>query len=193
MFVRCVTIKAYFPATESHEHEQFPASSWCKDTLQEGASWLCATFLTDWFMESVESVAWTLMSVKRTPESELKNHLLKGDTTKSWQYMRKRCEDPWKLLLSSKDRTFERPKTLMGLRQLPQRGQMRVGDDHHFRGTHPEGEREQSPQSFADEALAFMVWRRCRPCYRASWSWTQLPVWEQVDHNRDCRHLLVSL
>ena len=59
------------------------------------------------------------------------------------------------LLLSDKEGAFERPKAHMGLRQLPRRGQLRVGDAHHFRDPHPGVAREQRPQSFAVEARAF--------------------------------------
>jgi hypothetical protein len=38
-------------------------------------------------------------------------------------------------------------------------GQLWVGDTHHFRGPHPEGVREQKPESFDVEALAFWDWR----------------------------------
>jgi hypothetical protein len=42
------------------------------------------------------------------------------------------CETSSMLLLSTKDGVFECPKALMGLCQLSRRGQLRVGDDHHF-------------------------------------------------------------
>jgi hypothetical protein len=34
-----------------------------------------------------------------------------------------------------------------------------MGDDHHFRGPHPKGEREQRSLSFATETLVFWSWR----------------------------------
>ncbi len=36
-------------------HKQLPGSSWAEDTLEDGAAWLRADILADWFMESVES------------------------------------------------------------------------------------------------------------------------------------------
>ena len=41
------------------------------------------------------------------------------------------CEVSWMLLLSATEVAFERPKALMGGRQLPRRGQLRVGEAHH--------------------------------------------------------------
>ena len=62
------------------------------------------------------------------------------------------------ILLSAKEGAFECPKTLMGLRQLPRLGQLRVGDAHHFRDPHRGVAREQRPQPFAAEARAFWSW-----------------------------------
>ncbi len=62
------------------------------------------------------------------------------------------------ILLSAKEGAFERPKALMGGRQLRRRGQLLVGDEahHHFRGPLG-GVREQRPP-FAAELPAFWVW-----------------------------------
>ena len=86
------------------------------------------------------------------------------------------------LLLSAKEGAFERPKALMGFRQLPGRGQLRVGDAHHFRGRHPEGGREERPQAFAVVALAFWVGRPWKRCLRDSRSWSRWPGWERGVH-----------
>ena len=59
------------------------------------------------------------------------------------------------LLLSSKEGAFECPKTLMGLRQLPRQGQLRVGDAHHLRDLHPGVVQELRPHPFSGETRAF--------------------------------------
>jgi hypothetical protein len=83
---------------------------------------------------------------------------------------------------------LERPRSLMGLRQLPRRGQLRVDDAHHFRSRF-EGGREQGPQPFAAEALAFWAWQPYQRCHHASRSCSTPPVWERAVLNRACRHL----
>jgi hypothetical protein len=62
------------------------------------------------------------------------------------------------ILLSAKEGAFERPKTLMGGRQLPRLGQFRLGDAHHDHGP-LEVAWGQRSQPFAAEAPAFWAWR----------------------------------
>ncbi len=76
----------------------------------------------------------------------------------------------------------------MGLRQLPRRGQLRVDDDHHFR-VHFEGGREEGPQPFAAEALAFWDCQPCQRCLHVSRAGSPQPAWERVVRNHACRHL----
>jgi hypothetical protein len=59
------------------------------------------------------------------------------------------------LLLPAKEGAFERLTATMGRWQLPRRAQLRVGDAHRFRFPYHGGAREQRPQPFVAEALAF--------------------------------------
>ena len=49
----------------------------------------------------------------------------------------------------------------MGLRELPRRGQCRVGDAHHFRGPDPGGAREQRTQPFGNELSGIALIDTC--------------------------------
>jgi hypothetical protein len=63
------------------------------------------------------------------------------------------CESSWMLLLFDTEGAFERPKELMGGRQLARRGQLRVGEDHHHFHDPLRCAQEQLP-SFAVERTA---------------------------------------
>ncbi len=61
------------------------------------------------------------------------------------------------LLLSATEGEFERRKALMGGCQLPQWGQLRVGETHnHFRD--PLGGAQEQGPPFAAERAAFWIW-----------------------------------
>jgi hypothetical protein len=66
------------------------------------------------------------------------------------------CESSWMLLLSSTEGAFERPKALMGGRQLPRRGQLRVGEAHHH-VRDPLGVAQEQGPPFAVDRSAFWV------------------------------------
>ena len=59
------------------------------------------------------------------------------------------------LLLSSKEGAFERPKVIMGLRQLPRQGQLWVGDADHIRGLYPGVSQDQRPRSMLMRYVLF--------------------------------------
>ena len=85
-----------------------------------------------------------------------------------------------------KEGAFERPKALMGARQLPRLGQMRVGDAHHDRGP-LEGVRGQRPHPFAAEAPAFWAWRPWQHCLIASQFWAERRAWGRACCKRFCK------
>ncbi len=80
------------------------------------------------------------------------------------------CEVSWMLLLSATEVAFERPKALMGGRQLPRRGQLRVDEAHHHFRDPLGGAQEQWPP-FAVERAAFWVWPWRSPYLIVSLFW----------------------
>jgi hypothetical protein len=67
------------------------------------------------------------------------------------------CEASCAFLVSATEGAFERLKELMGGWQLPEWGQLRVGEAHHHFRDPLGGAQEQAPP-FAAERAAFWVW-----------------------------------